>query len=1200
MASGLRNLGRREEAKDPLAFNPREVSPDRSVTPNQVSNPGQSGGTGSQQNTDMLLQSLGNLQGTISGVMDKAKDQAITEGKIAFMQGKTEKEIADAGNSYTMQGFQTLNAASGAQKWFTQAQLDIQDSDRELDPKAYAEKLSKSRAEQLANLPEDPAVRKVYGAAFEELAPRLAGAQMKANSEWRETQSVNAFSGFLGGLSTTAEGATRAPQAGGKLSTLRVSPTVIDRPLAGSARDRDIGIRTMIGEAGGEGEVGLAAVAHVMKNRAGDSRWGGSIASVALAPKQVSAWNAGAGGIPSIRAISPDSPAYQKAAAVYDAVMEGRTVDPTGGATHYYSPKGMDLLVAQGAQSNNVPQWASSEGSKNRVRIGNHIFVGKIGGKAADIPVNGRFGLSGVEASTENQSAPGSSQSEPRDIQRLRDIANNPDSPGSQKQWASSELQKRGGKPVVGVAETERQTQLLEGSLKPETAEDREFIKTQGGGTPGGVKNGADIQVLPGADPNDVATTAGIPTEQPVRTTQVREAIMGWNGLKGPKKAAAVADAMRRQLAAGDETLFNDAGGIQILRDLGAQASDIDEVIKAKRAYDKESLNKFNSESEKVRAAVLADAKAGKYDNADAAVEHVAELHRQNMFSESDAKALARQAAELVYNFKGDGQKLNLDLQDSVANLYDGVRQGALTPRDAGEKLKALAEMHGVPQKELEAYVGHVYSLDQSRKSSLENEARALAEKAKTEQALKDRADAFLKRGTGLGTLTGQVTVGDHKVDIKQYAVKKMEAGITAQVADAVKRGEMDQNSAGAAIESMKFKALAKQNVVDDDFAAQFRGAFSGGIIGKDGKPSKDAVAGLDLYMRLVNDPDVGPEYIAQYLGPEQRMLAETAAGMYAGRMNLEEALVKAKDHLDNPLTDKNARLSRDVVFSNYVNKYTTKQVNEIMGSDSWMRSLFGNVAFSPTEAEAVRQGSAQMQNFVKSRADQYYSANPNLKPEQAVKMAAQDAAKDFVPVKGGMVYGNGDLGQRLDQVMGVEAHGKDMPAKLIDQFIARSGHDYWGDVWKDRVGITQTKMGTTGSGQAGVGTRIKEATPLGSFPFTDGYSSRYGGNTSNTPPYSVVYSPTMKSLTIQLYKDDTRTETVGKPMMIDARVLGAQYIKEQREPSIGAGIWDTVSRGVADNLYGRGAVKGWVDKTYTHEEINDPVGRMQKRNQQR
>lgn len=99
---------------------------------------------------------------------------------------------------------------------------------------------------------------------------------------------------------------------------------------------------TAWGEARSEGEEGMRAVAHVMVNRVGD-RFGDTLKSVILAPKQFSAWNIGDPNRPLVQ--HPERYAtggenlttWQTAQQVAREVLSGQSVDPTGGALFYHT-----------------------------------------------------------------------------------------------------------------------------------------------------------------------------------------------------------------------------------------------------------------------------------------------------------------------------------------------------------------------------------------------------------------------------------------------------------------------------------------------------------------------------------------------------------------------------------------------------------------------------------------------------------------------------------------------------------------------------------------------------------------------------------------------------------------------------------------------------------------------------------------------
>lgn len=129
---------------------------------------------------------------------------------------------------------------------------------------------------------------------------------------------------------------------------------------------RDLLIRTLIGEAGNQGDAGKAAVAHVIRNRLASGKYGPDVQSVIMAPKQFSVWNPGDRAGETARRVSPADPVYQRASAIADSVFGGQTPDPTRGATHYFNP-----AVVQ-------PSWGGS--LQGATQIGDHVFGAAAGG----------------------------------------------------------------------------------------------------------------------------------------------------------------------------------------------------------------------------------------------------------------------------------------------------------------------------------------------------------------------------------------------------------------------------------------------------------------------------------------------------------------------------------------------------------------------------------------------------------------------------------------------------------------------------------------------------------------------------------------------------------------------------------------------------------------------------------------------------
>lgn len=90
-------------------------------------------------------------------------------------------------------------------------------------------------------------------------------------------------------------------------------------------------------EASGEGDEGMIAVAYVLLNRMKDGRWGDNLAEVCLAPEQFSCWNTNDPNRKRMARMKNADPLALGALSALGKAFRGAIVDPTLGATHYYS-----------------------------------------------------------------------------------------------------------------------------------------------------------------------------------------------------------------------------------------------------------------------------------------------------------------------------------------------------------------------------------------------------------------------------------------------------------------------------------------------------------------------------------------------------------------------------------------------------------------------------------------------------------------------------------------------------------------------------------------------------------------------------------------------------------------------------------------------------------------------------------------------
>ena len=143
--------------------------------------------------------------------------------------------------------------------------------------------------------------------------------------------------------------------------------------------DLDQATRTVLGEAADQGPLGRQAVAHVIANRLRDDRWPDTVTAVVRQPRQFSAWNTDGSGNALVHLPASD-PLYQQVRAEVRAVFDGQLPDPTGGAVHYYAPRGMTRLIETGHAQSPTPPWlatATAERNTPPVTIRDHVFTGQ-------------------------------------------------------------------------------------------------------------------------------------------------------------------------------------------------------------------------------------------------------------------------------------------------------------------------------------------------------------------------------------------------------------------------------------------------------------------------------------------------------------------------------------------------------------------------------------------------------------------------------------------------------------------------------------------------------------------------------------------------------------------------------------------------------------------------------------------------------
>jgi tape measure domain-containing protein len=124
-------------------------------------------------------------------------------------------------------------------------------------------------------------------------------------------------------------------------------------------------VRTVLAEARNQGDVGMQAVAEVIRNRANSS--GKSLDGVVQAPWQFEPWNT-AEGRARMAAINPLSDEYKRALDIVNGVLAGTIQDVTNGATHFLNKA---TSLSRGDRAMQPGGWGHTPGKQ----IGAHTFI---------------------------------------------------------------------------------------------------------------------------------------------------------------------------------------------------------------------------------------------------------------------------------------------------------------------------------------------------------------------------------------------------------------------------------------------------------------------------------------------------------------------------------------------------------------------------------------------------------------------------------------------------------------------------------------------------------------------------------------------------------------------------------------------------------------------------------------------------------
>ena len=208
-------------------------------------------------------------------------------------------------------------------------------------------------------------------------------------------------------------------------------------------------------------------------------------------------------------------------------------------------------------------------------------------------------------------------------------------------------------------------------------------------------------------------------------------------------------------------------------------------------------------------------------------------------------------------------------------------------------------------------------------------------------------------------------------------------------------------------------------------------------------------------------------------------------------------------------------------------------------------------------DQERILKNNNGAERYVRTRADAYHLQNPNELGEVSLEKGLQDLQAHSTPVMGNLIIAG--PGKELDLKMNVQDFGPTAANDAITNYVRKNGPLLWGKAYTDQQEFGITKV-------------ARAAGKVATFPYAIGSGIVEGvsgqrvpsGTSAQEPPMHITYDADMGVITVDLYKDASKQQTLGSPKVMRVGAIGEAYRKEKTTPTSWEKTWNGMFKGTA------------------------------------
>lgn len=541
----------------------------------------------------------------------------------------------------------------------------------------------------------------------------------------------------------------------------------------------------------------------------------------------------------------------------------------------------------------------------------------------------------------------------------------------------------------------------------------------------------------------------------PEVTITVEDLVRNNHGLPQDKHVATVVDTMIYQMQGGSAALFEKAGGLDTLAEMGATTAQLRMVQQQHAAYLNKKETEYNTEKQNELAAI--EAYVRETGDLEGGLEKLNTADQK--YGISDGVMHKMDAALRGIEDDKNDPLMSPAIRADLYELNQQVGAGVVDLEAGLEQIAELAEKEGFTKEQtVRAYDDLErarVSYDNARKTNLKKQqqeyekARVLAQKAataissnslstedkKTQEAgieLIHQSVAQQVLSEGVGNVTGP-------------------AGQPVQDTDMIK-GEMSRRIA---------KVTVQNDVVDHIAARQMVGALNEPLRIVDGQArlTQEQIEAYSHYLELKR-AGASEEYLGRMFKGQDDTLAllSIAETLDAGDMDTTSAFLRARQIVEN--TDMEAhRASVDAKMSmGIVERSVDRVLAEAAADPSMWDAITGKAATRGTEFLSTTTTAQELERYrndpnlraaLQENMRRNLMAHPGMSADAAITMAMRQTVANGDFVMGGYIPAgvNGTISDQL----GVGTQG--MVNQLVMDYLAANGESYYGkDAWAAHI----------------------------------------------------------------------------------------------------------------------------------------------------